>query len=505
MINLIVFIVSWNRVIGELSRMDMNTRSITLILLCLLAPCRFAFAADIALPEIGDSAGALVSPQEEYRIGQAFYWRLQQSVDLVDDPEVTSYLSRLGERLVSHSDAPALSFTFFMVPDPSINAFAAPGGFIGVNSGLLLTSQQEDELASVLAHEIAHVTQRHLLRSFEQNSQMNIPRLAALVGAVLLGAADAQAGVAAMTIVQASGVQAQINHTRAHEAEADNLGMQNLVRSGFDAQAMPTFFERLQQSSRFYNGSAIPEFLRTHPVTTSRIAEARGRAVNYGRAPLKQDDLAFYLIREKLRVNIINNLTELKQFYVTALEAGNARRKEAMEYGYALALLKSGEYSRARTAMTALIEQDPERLAYQLALAEIERSSGRLEQALAIYQRNQRLFPHDYALATAEAKLLLQMKAPEKAEDILLDQVKVGHEEGSLYKLLAQAYGDMNETSEAHRWLAEYYYQSGHLKFALDQFKLSEKAAIGDRYQEAKVKARIEDVKATQALLKEYE
>jgi predicted Zn-dependent protease len=139
-----------------------------------------------------------------------------------------------------------------MVPDTTVNAFAAPGGFIGVNAGLLLTSQEEDELASVLAHEIAHVTQRHLLRSIEKHQQGSIPRAAALLGAALLAAVDPEAGIAALTVVQASGVQSQIDHTRAHEAEADNLGMLNLVRSGFDAQAMPTFFERLQQTSRFY-------------------------------------------------------------------------------------------------------------------------------------------------------------------------------------------------------------------------------------------------------------
>ena len=178
----------------------MSLRFIPLLLMLLVWPMQASSAADIALPEIGDSAGALVSPQQEYRFGQAFFWRLQQSVDLVDDPEVTSYLSRLGERLVSDSDGPALPFKFFMVPDPRINAFAAPGGFIGINSGLVLASQQEDELASVLAHEIAHVTQRHLLRSFEKQNQASIPRMAALIGAILLGAADPQAGAAALTV-----------------------------------------------------------------------------------------------------------------------------------------------------------------------------------------------------------------------------------------------------------------------------------------------------------------
>ncbi|MGY8868752.1 MAG: M48 family metalloprotease, partial [Methylophagaceae bacterium] len=200
----------------------------------------YANPVDIDLPEIGDSAGTLISPQQEYRIGQAYFWRLQQSVNLVDDAEVNSYLNKLGQRLVMYSNRPSLPFKFFMVANRGVNAFAAPGGFIGVNTGLLLTSQTEDELASVLAHEISHVTQRHLIRSFEKNNQSSLPKTAAMIATLLLAATDPQAGIAAMTVLQASGVQSRIDHTRAHEAEADNLGMLNLVKSGFDAQAMPT-------------------------------------------------------------------------------------------------------------------------------------------------------------------------------------------------------------------------------------------------------------------------
>ena len=197
-------VIDWNPLVYGMYRLAMRMRFVMMLVTLLVWPTTYGHAAEIALPEIGDSAGALISPQQEYRIGQAFFWRLQQSVDLVDDPEVNHYIKSLGQRLVSNSDAPALPFKFFMVPDPRVNAFAAPGGFIGVNAGLLLTSQQEDELASVLAHEIAHVTQRHLLRSLEKQQQGSIPRAIALLSAALLAAVDPQAGVAALTVVQAS-------------------------------------------------------------------------------------------------------------------------------------------------------------------------------------------------------------------------------------------------------------------------------------------------------------
>lgn len=462
----------------------------------------YSQAADIALPEIGDSAGALISPQEEFRIGQSFFWRLQQSVDLIDDPEVNKYIMQLGHRLATHSDGASLHFKFFMVPDPRINAFAAPGGFIGINSGLMLTSQEEDELASVLAHEIAHVTQRHILRSIEKQQQGNIPRMAALVGAILLGAADAQAGAAALTVVQASGVQAQIDHTRAHEAEADSLGMQNLVNAGFNAQAMPTFFERLQLSSRFYSSNAVPEFLRTHPVTTSRIAEARGRAVNYPTSFSKRDRLPFFLIREKLRVMSAVNLSELKQYYVSALADGNARNETAVRYGYALALTASGDYSKAKTKIKALITEDPERLSYQLALADIELARGKLTEALSIYRANQRLFPDDYALSVKQAQAFIQARKSKDAANLLLRQVELGHDSALLYKLLAQAHGDMDQRAEAHAWLGEFYYNAGRHEQALDQFELAVKAARGNNYLLARFNSRIKVVESMIELMK---
>ena len=205
---------------------------------------------------------------------------------MIDDPEITDYLSELGERLVANSDAPQLSFKFFMVPDNRVNAFAAPGGFIGVNSGLLLTSHEEDELASVLAHEIAHVTQRHLIRSFERQKQLSLPTTAAMIGALLLGAADPEMGGScnhSSTGGWCTGTAQFL--TRANEREADNMGYADIGALRFlNAHAMPTFFERLQQANQFHTGRSIPEFLRSHPVTSSRIADSRGRANTY---PLK--------------------------------------------------------------------------------------------------------------------------------------------------------------------------------------------------------------------------
>ena len=458
---------------------------------------------DIDLPAIGDSAGSLISPQQEYRIGQAYFWRMQQSVSLVDDSEVNSYLSKLGQRLVMNSTSPNLPFRFFMVANPRINAFAAPGGFIGVNSGLLLTSQTEDELASVLAHEISHVTQRHLIRSFEKNNQSILPRAAAMVGALLIAASDPQAGIAAMTVLQASGVQARIDHTRAHEAEADSLGMLNLVKSGFDAHAMPTFFERLQQSSRFNKGNAVPEFLRSHPVTSSRIAEARGRAASYRLKTKQRDNLQFYLMREKLRVMSTTDFVGLKHYYQSAIMNGNYRNIKAVRYGLILVISALGDYRQAMAELKKLIILDEERLTYQLAMADLEVERGRLSQALNIYQINQKIFPNNQALTIKQVVALLQFGLPAQGRKLLLQQLEIGNRSSQIYKLLAQTSGDMGKISDAHGWLAEYYYSAGRIKQSVVQLKLAVSASKGSQYQLAKFSARLEDVEATLIQLEE--
>ena len=477
---------------------------ITLVFALWIWPLMPAQAVEIELPEIGDSAGSIISPQEEYFIGQSFFWRLQQSVDLIDDPEVNSYLRSVGARLVANSDAPHLPFTFFMVPNPVVNAFAAPGGFIGIHSGLVLTSQTEDEMASVLAHEIAHITQRHLLRSFEKSKQVNVATTIGLVAALLLGIADPSAGAAGLMAVQAGGVQAQLNFTRAHESEADNLGMQTLVRSGFDAQAMPTFFERLQQASRFYGGGGVPEFLRTHPVTTSRIADTRGRAMTY---PLKRqlsDTLQFYLIREKLRVMAATNLAELTEYYANSLKEGSTLNEAATRYGYSLALTARGAYTQARKELQVLIEDDRDRLSYQLALADIEMAVGRYSAALKIYHDYQRLYPDDYALSLKQVAALLQLNLPEQAATLLLRQIELGAPSQQLYKLLAQAKGDLGEKSQAHSWLAEYYYASGQLEQSADQLRLAAGFAKNDEFQLAKINSKLRKVEVALAQMEEF-
>lgn len=451
----------------------------------------------IELPDLGSSAGALVSDRKAFQIGQSFFWHLQQSTPLVEDPQINAYLQSLGMALVAQSDVPAQPFQFFMVPHPTINAFAAPGGFIGTHSGLLLNSETEDELASVLSHEIAHISQRHLLRRFEQSEQMNVPLMVAMVAAALLGVADPQMGSAAIMAVQAAGVQLQLAFSRDHEREADNIGMHTLVGAGFNPDAMPVFFERLDKASRFYQlGNDVPEFLRTHPVTLSRIADARGRAVTYPASLVPRDQLLFSLMRERIRVQQSDNLTDLLQHYVEAvkLEVDLATPKAAaMRYGQSYTLLKLAQYGAAREALTGLLAQDDAQLNYQLLQAEIESTAGNNVKALEMYAAMLALFGEEYSLVLPYAKILMRTLQPQQAIDLLKRQLSPSTAR-LVYQLLAQAAGDSGDIAAAHRWLAEHYYSLGRLAQTSEQLHMAAAAAKGDEFMRAKISARLRQV-----------
>ncbi len=229
------------------------------------------------LPDMGDSAGSIMSRGQERRLGQAFMRNIRHHMTVVSDPLLNSYIESLGGKLVSHSDAGGQPFSFFLVEDHTINAFAGPYGYIGVNTGLILTTESESELAAVLAHEISHVTQRHLMRTFEMASDSNLATAALVIAAIVVGAAtdNAGAGMAAAAGAQAGMAQRQINFTRQNEKEADRIGIRILADANYDPRAMPVFFHRLGKANRVYANTEIPEFLRTHPITTNRIADAR--------------------------------------------------------------------------------------------------------------------------------------------------------------------------------------------------------------------------------------
>jgi len=441
------------------------------------------------LPDIGDSSGSAISPEFERRLGKAFMRSVRQFATIVDDPEVESYIESIGYKLAANSDNNTLAFTLFVVDSPDINAFAAPGGVIGINSGTILNTRNESELAGVLAHEISHVTQRHMARQFEQAGQFSLPRAAALLGAILLGIANPEAGVAALTIVTGASVQAQINFTRANEEEADSVGIQLLARSDYDPQGMPGFFERLQQKSEYYQGNA-PEFLRTHPLTTSRIASSKDRASKY--KPVNYVNTASYeLIRSKIEANSYKNAKDAVKEFKHRLSITPVQKKVPVRYGYVLALTNAGAYHLAREQLKALLGIDKDNIAYMLAAANIESEQRNYDAALNIFQKAYQLYPDYRPLVLAYTKTLLDAQQPVRARDLLHHYRRQQEPDSAFYNLLSQAEAQSGSMANSGIAKAEYYYLTGDTKLAIDKLIHTKREDTLDYYQREIITARI--------------
>ena len=440
------------------------------------------------LPNLGNTSGNSLSPQKDKALGAAFMRQLRQSGLILNDQEASSYLEALGRRLVARSENPTSDFTFFFIDDSSINAFAGPAGHIGANIGLVLAAESESELAGVLAHEIAHVTQRHLARAFEAADKMSIPNMAALAAALLIGSQDGAAGAAALTAASAASLQYQINFTRANEKEADRIGIYTLANTNFDPYGMSDFFERLQKNSRLY-GNRPPEYLSTHPVTTDRISEAISRAESYPKVSV-EENLEFLLIQAKLRVRSYDNPSQVLAD-VLRYKGKHGGDTATERYEFALLLAANNKLEQAREVIEQLHKSDPDRLAYRLALANILHQGKHFKPALDIYASSLALYPHSLMVTLPYAATLLSADQAETAFKLLADSSNTHPLNPQIYKLLAQAAGATGRTIQTHTATSQYYFLNGYTKQAIKQLKLAEKQSGLTNYQAARIEAGI--------------
>ncbi len=428
----------------------------------------------IDLPDMGDSSGTIISPAEEKELGEAFFRSLHSQVSVNQDAEVQEYIESIGQKLVVNSDAPGLPFHFFVVMENDINAFAGPGGYVGVNSGLVVLTEAESELASVLAHEIAHVTQRHLYRAAEAAGRLSIPTMAGMLAAILIGTQAPALGQAAIMAVMGSNVQFQIDFTRENEMEADRVGMQTLHEAKYDPRSMPTFFERLQQSSR-YLGQDVPDFLRTHPVTVSRISDTRGRAENYS---YKQyaDSLGYQLIKAKLKVITNKDDAGTAKYFKSRLTQGTAEQKAVARYGTGLVALKMQRFAEAEATFQDMAKQYPNQSHYATALARVALESKNYPVALARYKKLTEQFPENEAIKLEYITTLVRAGEPQTAKLNLASLSSKTQKRPVYFELLAQVYSDLKQPAESHRYLAEYYYGMGQIQDAISQIRLAQQS-----------------------------
>jgi predicted Zn-dependent protease len=375
-------------------------------------------AADSDLPDMGSPAAAVLSQSDEFRLGAMVARELRDQNALLEDPESTEYLQSVGLKLASQSTEGGKNFQFFVIKDSTINAFAVPGGFVFIHDGLVLATSTESELASVMAHEIAHVTQHHIARFIRAQSTQGMTSAAAILAAILLGAiGGGQAAEGAIAAAQGMAAQQQINFTRDNEMEADRVGISYLAGAGYDANSMGSFFETMSRHEGL-SATYIPAMLIDHPVTTDRIAEARSRAAQFPARKAK-DSQSYELIRERVRVLTAPGDTDLVQSYVGKIAHGGATLGN--RYGEALALMNSNRAEEAVRILTPLVQQHEGLTMLHIALAQAQAKAGHNKEALATFAHAAGLFPRNVPVTVRYAETLMADGRAAEAHSMLLD------------------------------------------------------------------------------------
>jgi predicted Zn-dependent protease len=457
----------------------------------------YCVAAELELPDMGSPANAAVSLDEEYRVGLMVVRGMRDSGQILEDPEVSEYIQTLGHQIASHSEVGEHQFYYFVVKDPDINAFALPGGFIGVNSGLILATTNENELAGVLAHETAHVTQRHIARSLVDQSHAGLISTAAMLAAILLGATagrnssgDAMEG--AIAITQGAALQHEINYSRANEAEADRIGIGTMAAAGFDPLGMPSFFETIGRTAGDPSYNSL-EFLQSHPITSSRIAESRSRAEQLGRIHRGDSD-SYGLTRERLR-SLVGPPETARAYYVGLVKNGGGGSADR-RYGQAVADIATGNPATAIPELRALVHEYPKVTQYYGGLGQALLADGQLKESRAVLERALVLFPRNVPLTIRLAEALMRSGDNKEAHRVLLDLFNVVEPTPDQARLIARAANAAGDIADSYYYMSEFYIMSGELMMATNQLQLALGLPGTNAIQRARFSARLEEIRA---------
>ncbi len=443
------------------------------------------------LPDLGDASQEMISPQQERQIGQQSMYQIRADRSYLDDAEIADYLNQLGDQLVANSAEPSQPFEFFAINDNAINAFAMPGGFIGVNTGLILLAQNESELASVLGHEIAHVTQHHLARMIAGQKYDSLAAMAAIAVAILAARNNPQAATAAIYGAQGGAMQRQLNFTRAYEQEADRIGLSTLQKSGFDTRAMPAFFEKMQRATRISEGNT-PTYLRTHPVTAERIADV-GNRVQQLPFHLVPDSLNFQLVRAKLNAHV-KTPSEAVAFFTSALGEQKFGNPVANRYGLVLALLRNNQEKLAAQEFATLQQQAPTNAMIATLAGKIKRLGGQEKNIADFYRSATQNFPQHRALVYDYAEVLLQDRRFEETLKLLNEQILAHPNDARLYELQARTFAALGRVQEEHHALAYNYILHGNLRGAIEQLELAKQGGT-DYYELSTIETELKQFK----------
>ncbi|NBS63329.1 MAG: M48 family peptidase [Betaproteobacteria bacterium] len=481
------------------ARRPLLTRALPGVISLLLAvlPMGPAGAQPAELPRLGDAAGDQLSPLAERRLGESIMREIRRARALLDDPELTDYLNRLAARLAAQPAATGFSFELFAVEDRSINAFALPGGFIGVHTGLVAASQAESELASVLAHELGHVTQRHIARMLATQNQSSTVLMAAMAAALLAARSNPQAAFGIASLGSTLQMQQLLGYSRDAEREADRVGLEMLQQAGFDSQGMVDFFGRLQAASRL-SETALPVYLRTHPLTGDRMSDIQNRvmALRYRQHP---DSVEFSMLRARFRVladRSVDGVTRARQLIARQVEDG-AVTPIAGHYAMAAGALAAADTAGARHSIAAARSAAGKPHAFIESLAaQTELEAGQHGEALATAERAIATLGTTRALVRLRIRALSALGRWREAVAVGEQALESTRADTELWELLARAQSALGRDAQAHLAMAEMHAINGVWVAAIEQLQAAQRTRQLDFYASSQVDARLRELRA---------
>jgi predicted Zn-dependent protease len=450
------------------------------------------------LPEIGVVASSAISLDKEVLIGDALMRQLRGQAPIINDPLLDEYIQDIGNRLVAQADNVKFPYKFFILNSPDINAFAFFGGHIGIHTGLIFNARNESELASVLAHEVSHVTQRHIARSIEARQKSSPLQIASLLGSILLAVVNPEAGMAALSVSNAASAQSSINYTRQNEKEADRVGISILADAGFDPNGASSFFSILAEKNRLK--STPLAFLLTHPLPESRIADARTRAASF-RPRNIPESINFHLAKSRILARYYANPRRNIEYFSDILQKQSYVFKQAAEYGLALSYLANEQFEPALKLIDDMLRKNPDNLFYLDTYTDIAIEMNQHQKAIDRLSAQIVHAPFNRVLTLNLANVLIKSGDFEGATTLLKDYLLINPDNMLAYELLSDAYRSSEQNLEMHQVKAEVYALAAAYPRAIDELHTAYNYADERKIEKQRIRARIEQFRTAQERL----
>ncbi len=446
------------------------------------------------LPTLGNASSNLVSIDQERALGSAWLRSLRGQVETYYNPIVLDYISQLIYSMAPYSQVSDRNFRFLVIESPTLNAFAVPGSIIGVNAGLFLYAVNEQEFASVMAHELSHLSQRHYARRLEQQRLSKPLSLAAMLASIVVAATTgSDAGFAALASTQAYSAEKALGFSRQNEQEADRIGIEVMYNANYDPRSMPSMFERMLKQSRL-QGGAIPEYLSTHPLSENRVADTRNRASQYPRKQYR-DNYEYHISRAMIIADFSESKEQAVKHFESLIDKGNTSQIDGATFGLAYSLLGLNS-ERSEALLQTLDRKFPATISIQVTLAEAKFLNGKENDAIdllkSLLQRN----PGNLPTALVLAKIRINQENFSEAQKIVQELARRYKDSPKIWQMLADIYGHLGEISQLHRARAEVYILTNRLEGALEQLRLAKQKANANTRQSTLIQERMDEVYA---------